>query len=380
MIIHLIHNPICARNFINPIVTFLNKSGIKTELWFEPWEKTKMFISAVDCPKSFAWFDLSFNPLVFFVRLIRLSKRFSRLRPTAIHAYSTRAAFIPLLAAIITRVPVRIYHNLGTPYLGYSGIMGRLLWLLEVLNCKLSTHVLTVSKSIQGRMIADSIVKATKCDVLGEGSACGIDLVEFSSEQFDKQHKVKARELFGIASDAYVVLYVGRPFKRKGFHALLSTWQNMETSDSKSVLLITGCNDNDVINAVGSPIKNVMALGYIKDLRLCYAACDAVVLPSYHEGFPCSLLEGAAAGKPLVGTDIPGIDSIILNNKNGLLVPLDDFKALDEAITTLRDDYDLRKRLGDFGRQYVEQFFDRNIFNKSLLDYYNRLGIESNET
>src|SRR3989304_8322877 len=96
MVIHLIHNPICAKNFVNPIVTFLNDNGIEAELWFEPWEKTKMFTLSVDCPKSFAWFDLSFNPFIFLARLVRLSKRFIRLRPTAIHAYQAHVAFIPL--------------------------------------------------------------------------------------------------------------------------------------------------------------------------------------------------------------------------------------------------------------------------------------------
>ena len=136
-------------------------------------------------------------------------------------------------------------------------------------------------------------------------------------------------------------------------------------------------NDKDVINAAAFPIKNVVALGYIKDLRLCYAACDVVVLPSWHEGFSYSLLEGAAAGKPLVGSDIPGIDSIIIRDKNGLLVPPDNSEALAEAIIALKRDPDLRKQMGYLGRQYVEQYFDRKVFNKFVLDYYDRIGIKS---
>ena len=375
MIIHLIHYPVSAKKFVEPIVKLLNSNGIEAELWLENRKDLKDFISAIDCPKSFAKFDLSINPFSVLVRLFRLTKRFIRVRPTAIHAYQTRAAFTPLFAALIARIPVRIYHNHGAPYLGYSGILRRLLWLLEFLNCKLSTHVITESQSIRGRMIRDGIVKAAKCDVLGEGSACGIDLNEFSPNQFDEQNMIRSRLKLGIAADAYVVLYVGRPFKRKGFHTLLGTWQHMEASDSESVLLITGCNDKDVMNAAGFPMKNVVALGYIKDLRLCYAACDVVVLPSQHEGIPCSLLEGAAAGRPLVGSDIPGIDSIIINNKNGLLVPPGDSKALGEAIVALRDNYDLRKRMGYCGRQYVKQYFDRRVFNKLLLDYYDRMGV-----
>ncbi|MCJ7729661.1 MAG: hypothetical protein MUO27_07275, partial [Sedimentisphaerales bacterium] len=74
---------------------------------------------------------------------------------------------------------------------------------------------------------------------------------------------------------------------------------------------------------------------------------------------------------------IPGIDSIIINNKNGLLVPAGVPEALAEALAALKGNHDLRKRMGCCGRQYVEQYFDRKIFNKSLLDYYDRIGIKS---
>lgn len=379
MIIHLIHNPICAKKFVNPIVTVLNDSGIEAELWFEPWEKTKLFSLSVDCPMSFVWFDLSFNPFVFLVRLFRLSKRFTKLRPKAIHAHQTRAAFIPLLAAIFARTPIRIYHNHGAPYLGYNGILYYLLWLLEFLNCKFATHVITVSKSIRIKMIQDHIVKKTKICVLGKGSACGIDLAEFSMEQFDKQHKVKARKSFGIMLDAYVVLYVGRPFKRKGFDILLRAWKCLKNSKDKCVLLIAGCTDEDVLSNMGSSIKNVIALGYVNDLRPCYAACDAVVLPSWHEGFPYSLLEGATAGKMLIGSNISGIDSIIKHDETGILVPVGDGHALMNALITNRDDQAFRERLGVNARNMVERFFDRKLFNKTLLDYYERLGITNDK-
>ncbi len=376
MVIHLIHHPVSAKKFVEPVVKLLNSNGIEAELWIENREELMDFISGIDCPKSFAKFDITINPFKLLAKLIGLLKRFLKLRPRAIHAHQTRAAFIPLLAGLIARVPTRIYRNGGTPYLGYRGPLRVLLWLLEFLNCRFATHVITVSQSIRKKMIQNHIVRKSKCEVLGKGSACGIDLVEFSAGQFDKQHMVKSRQALGIALDAYVVLYIGRPFRRKGFHTLLSAWQCMGSSNGENVLLIAGCSNKDVMDAISYPIKNVVALGYVKDLRSCYAACDIIVLPSWHEGFGYSLLEGAAAAKPLVGSNIPGIDSIIINNKNGLLVPADNPEVLADALVVLRDNHDLRNRMGHCGRQYVEQYFDRKVFNKLLLDYYDRIGIK----
>ncbi len=375
MIIHLLHHPVSAARFVQPLVKSLNSNGIQAELWIENREDLGDFVSAINCPKSFANFDLSINPFIVLARLVGLLKRFIKLKPRAIHAHQTRAAFIPLLAAMIVRIPVRIYHNHGTPYLGHGGILRYSLWLLEFLNCEFATHVITVSKSIRKKMIQHRIVRESKCEVLGEGSACGIDLVEFSAERFDKQHMINAKQTLGVALDAYVVLYVGRPFRRKGFHTLLSAWQCMGSSNNECVMVIAGCTAEDIAHTVGSPIDNVIALGYVKDLRSCYAACDVVVLPSWHEGFPYSLLEGAAAGKALVGSNVPGIDSAIRHNETGLLVPVGEEQALATALITLRDDPELRKRFGFNAKSIVEEHFNRKNLEKELLDYYERVGL-----
>ena len=380
MIIHLIHHPVSAARFVQPLVRSLNSNGIQTELWIENRGDLRDFISAIDCPKNFAKFDLSSNPFIVLIRLAGLLRRFVKLEPRAIHAHQTRAAFIPLLAAMFARVPVRIYHNHGTPYLGHQGVLRILLWLLEFLNCCFATHVITVSQSIRKKMIQYHIVRKSKCEVLGEGTACGIDLIEFSSEQFNKDHKTKARQELGISLEKYVVLYVGRPFKRKGFHMLLNAWKYVVDSNNGCVMLVAGCTTEDVLHNENSPIKDVIALGYVNDLRSCYAACDVVVLPSWHEGFPYSLLEGAAAGKALVGSNVPGIDSAIKHNETGLLVPVGEEQALATALITLRDDPGLRKRFGFSARSMVEEHFDRKIFEKELPDYYGRVGLKSYNT
>jgi len=238
----------------------------------------------------------------------------------------------------------------------------------------------------QWRIFAENIQGATLmllhenrsvngCEVLGEGTACGIDLVEFSSDKFGKEHRAKARRRLGIFVEKYVVLYIGRPFKRKGLHTLLNAWQYVVESNNECLMLIAGCTAEDIVRNEGSPIKNVITLGYVKDLHSCYAACDVVVLPSWHEGFPYSLLEGAAAGKTLVGSNVPGIDSAIKHNETGLLVPVGEEQALATALITLRDDPELRERFGFNARSMVEEYSDRKSLMGKFLEYYRRIGV-----
>jgi len=374
MIVHLIHYPVSAKKFVEPLVKSLNARGVRSELWFEDRPGLQAFSAAVDCPRRFAEFDLSLNPAVVAIRLVRLARRFLRCRPEAIHAHQTRAAFIPLLAARLARIPVRIYQAHGTPYLGYRGPLRYALGLLELLNCRLATHVLTVSHSIRDRMIQHHLVAESKCEVLGAGSACGIDLMEFSAEHFGAAGRLRARRTLGIAEDAYVVFYVGRPRRRKGFHTLLATWEKLLTSGSRDVLMTAGCAPTDVLAAMGRAVDNVMAFGYRTDLCVFYAACDVVVLPSWHEGFGYSLLEGAAAGRALVASDIPGIDAI-MTDENGLRVRPNDCDALLDALLVLKNNPALRERMGYSSRRYVEQCFDRRDFERLFFDYYRQLGL-----
>ena len=375
MIVHFIHHPVSAKKLVEPIVAALDAQGAEVELWIEDRKGLAEFVGAIDCPKAFAKFDLSLNPFRVLARLGGLVRRFLQVRPEAVHAHQTRAALIPLLAAVVARVPVRIYHNRGTPYLGYRGGLRFLLRSLEFINCQLATHVVTVSHSIRREMIHNRIVPESKCEVLGHGSACGIDLTQFAAETFDREHRIEARRTLGIDQEAYVVLYVGRPFRRKGFHTLLTAWRQMGGDKDGDTLLIAGCTPQDVVRATGSTMKSVKAIGYVKDMRKCYAACDVVVLPSWHEGFPYALLEGAAAARALIGSDIPGIDSIISDRRNGLLVPPRSVEALIEALDTLKRDPALRRQFGTAGRRTVERHFDRRDFNQLLFSYYDRIGL-----
>lgn len=376
MIIHLIHHPVSAKRFVEPIVKSLNDHHIPAELWVENRREMAGFVAEIECPKRFAEFDLSLNLFRVLTRLVRMARALGRSRPAAIHAHQTRAAFIPLLAAVIARVPIRIYHVHGTPYLGYRRLLRAVLWMLDLLNCRFATHVIAVSPSIRDCMIRDGVVRARKCQVLGRGSSYGICLDEFSPDQFAPHRTRQVRNQLGISQDAYVALYVGRPFRRKGFHTVLDAWQKMGGEKNEDVLLIAGCTSADVSKAARRVMPTVKALGYVRDIRTCYAACDVVVLPSWHEGMPYSLLEGAAASRPLVGSDVPGIDSII-DSHNGLLVPPEDGDALARVLAMLRADRDLGQRMGRFGRYMVERYFDRKMCEQLILTYYDCLGIRS---
>jgi N,N'-diacetylbacillosaminyl-diphospho-undecaprenol alpha-1,3-N-acetylgalactosaminyltransferase len=371
-ILHTIHAPVSAKFFIEPILRKLKDRNFDAEMWMEEWDRYQDLISSIKVPKKIISSDLTFNPIKFFNRLQTYRSAIRETSPLIVHTHQSRSSLIPLLAAYLENVPLRIYHNHGLPYLGYKGIMRWLLRSLEIVNITLATQVLLVSHSNLEFARADNLINGNQGKVIGSGSICGIDLEQYNVKQFDRAAQIVARETLKIDRHSFVLGYVGRPYKRKGFNRLLTAWQESKLGEQGHILLMAGCSDADIfaVVATGSGIRG---LGHVDDMLGFYAACDAVVLPSDHEGFPYAMLEAAAAGKALIGTDIPGIRCTIKHDRTGLLVPIEDSNALKEAIMKIALNPDLRIELGQKARARVEAEFDRDLVLNGLLSFYDSL-------
>lgn len=369
-VIHSIHFPVSARSFVLPIVNYLNQHGIDSELWIEDNPSHRELIQLLSAPKQFVGSDISLNPLVFLQKLFNYRSKLKSSKPDILHAHQSRSALIPLLSAYLEKVPIRIYQNHGLPYLGYCGIMRIILRTLEKINIYLATHVLFVSHSNLAEAHQDGLMPQHKGKVIANGSAIGIDLEEIELGYSDSFIIQSAKQKFSVSTSPFVLAYVGRPVKRKGFHFLIRAWEKSGLGLQGNILLIAGCTHEDCLKVMGYSVTGVRGLGYLKDLTEFYIACDAVVLPSKHEGFPYSLLEGAAYAKPLIGTDIPGIRCAIRNNQTGLLIPFEDQPALVSAINQLASDPSLRFKLGQNARRRVELEFQRRFILEKLHDFY----------
>ena len=100
------------------------------------------------------------------------------------------------------------------------------------------------------------------------------------------------------------------------------------------------------------------------------ARSHIVCMPSYREGLPKSLLEAAAAGRPIVTTDVPGCREVVIDGVNGFLVAPGDATQLAAKLGLLLEDAELRRRMGVQGRKRAEAEFGSDAVISQILDLY----------
>ncbi|MFC0397853.1 glycosyltransferase family 4 protein [Paraburkholderia rhizosphaerae] len=115
-------------------------------------------------------------------------------------------------------------------------------------------------------------------------------------------------------------------------------------------------------------------LGEAHDVRPIIAAADCVVLPSYREGVPRTLMEAAAMSRPIVATDVPGCREVVEHNVNGLLCEVRSVESLAAQLARMLDMSDAQRRaMGERGRQKVASEFDERLVIERYKDLLKNL-------
>ena len=148
------------------------------------------------------------------------------------------------------------------------------------------------------------------------------------------------------------VVLIARMLKDKGIYEFFEAFQLLKNKKIKCQFVLVG--DVDPLNPASLKRsilekwrdEKIEWLGWIENIEKVLLETDILCLPSYREGLPKSLVEGAAAGLPLVATDTVGCREVVVDGYNGFLVPIKDVEMLAAAIEKLILDNSLRKLMG----------------------------------
>jgi glycosyltransferase involved in cell wall biosynthesis len=175
-----------------------------------------------------------------------------------------------------------------------------------------------------------------------------------------------------------VIMLAARLLWSKGVGDLVEAGRILRSRGVPHRLVIVGRPDHDSSDAVSAAqLERWVAEGAAEwwgqreDMPETLAEAAIVALPSsYGEGLPKVLIEGAALGRPLVATDIPGCRPIVRQGENGIRVPVRDPVSLAGALEVLLRDAPLRARYGERGHAIAAaEFCDREV-NRATLGVY----------
>jgi len=193
----------------------------------------------------------------------------------------------------------------------------------------------------------------------------GVDESVFKPEIFDRQSLCKK---FGIPPEKKILFFSGNPTKRKGGDLLPGI---MDELGDEYVLALTGGLRQE--RASNNP--NVITVGKVGlcELISLYNLSEIFLFPTRLEGFCLSILEAMSCGKPVVSTNTSSLPEQIINGRGGILCPMDDVPAFAEAVRYLTENEDLTKKMGDYNRQRVLDFFTQKRMTDEYIKVYKKL-------
>ncbi len=202
-----------------------------------------------------------------------------------------------------------------------------------------------------------------------------MDIARFAPTPQRMRRAAELRHQFGIPANAPIALFVGRLTCDKGIAELMEAFSQLENRFPELRLLLVGSFEDgdplpaDIRKRLESHQRVILA-GPVNDPAPYYAIADILVLPSHREGLPTVVLEGHAAGKPVIGAAATGIVDLLVDGETGLLFPVGDASALADAITRLIDDKALARKLADAGQEQVKRKFRQELIWAALRQEY----------
>lgn len=174
-------------------------------------------------------------------------------------------------------------------------------------------------------------------------------------------------------------LFLGTVGFSKGVYGLLEAAWVANSAGSVVELVLAGPPEHgDEIQKIRSRVQGLGLSGrccligavYGCDKSRLMQTCDVLALPSYREAMPMAILEAMAAGLPVVATDVGGVSEIVVDGYNGFLVAPGDVEALAHRLIFLAAQPELRRKMGQRGREIVQQQFDVTSYVERLVALY----------
>ena len=294
------------------------------------------------------------NPVKDMGLVLQFWRYYRQLKPVAALHFTIKNNVYGTWAARVLSVPaINNVSGLGTAFIR-KGLVAAIVRLLYKTSQPFAHRVFCQNEEDLEHLVEAKLVSRACLELL-PGS--GVDLDRFSPT------------LKVLHSGPFRFLYAGRMLADKGLYELIVAVRSINAQGIKCELHLSGFADAANVSAIGevqlaqwAKEPGVKWLGPSDAMESLYATVDCVVLPSYREGMPRSLLEAGAMGLPVIATNVPGCRNIVTDDFNGLLCEAKSSTCLQQAMQKMLAMSDQqRTMMGENGRDLVEREYSEAL-------------------
>jgi glycosyltransferase involved in cell wall biosynthesis len=307
-----------------------------------------------------------------------------RERPAIVHSHTPKAGIVGMLGAKLAGVPIRLHTVAGLPLMEATGRKRKLLDFVEKLTYNCATKVYPNSKGLYDFILENNFTVEEKLKVIANGSSNGINTTYLSAQAITQEQIITLKTSLGIHENDFVYVFVGRLVGDKGINELISAFSQLETPNSK--LLLVGSFEaeldplqSETLTAIETH-PNIISVGFQSDVRQYFAISDCLVFPSYREGFPNVVMQAGAMGLPSIVTDINGCNEIIVEGENGTIIPVKNVVAIVEAMKKMCSDKAYFEQLQQNARSMIQSRYEQQTVWEAILTEYKSLLAQYNST
>lgn len=199
----------------------------------------------------------------------------------------------------------------------------------------------------------------------------GVDIGRFHNIDESEKHNLRAE--FGYGDDDFLMIYPADFCDRKNQNMLFDMLKILLEKHNNFRLLLPGLEEKaqpfiDYAKSLGV-FDKVDIMGYRRDIDKLVGMCDVSLSSSKQEGLPINLIEAMAIGNAIVATDVRGNNDLVENGRNGYLVPLNNSKAMADAVLRIYDNKDLAARFKENSKEMVQKYSEQSVIDEMLKIY-----------
>lgn len=323
------------------------------------------------------------HPFKDLISLYKLYKQFKKEKPQIVHSITPKAGLLTMLAGKLAGVPIRVHTFTGLIFPARTGFMQKLLITMDQLLCWASTNIYPEGNGVKSDLISYRIT-SKPLKILANGNVNGIDLEHFSIQQVSEQQQIELKKALNINENDFVFVFVGRLVSDKGINELITAFSNLKHETLSFKLLLVGWLETELDSLSAETLKeietnpNIIFVGFQTDVRPYFAVSDALVFPSYREGFPNVVMQAGAMELPSIVTNINGCNEIVIAEKNGIIIPVKNKEAVQEAMKKLMNDKYLYDELKQNARPMIASRYEQRVVWNAIKEEYQNLLKEKN--